>query len=390
VKVVYAQEPLPATCAASIFLAGPTPRDASVPSWRPEAIALLRAKGFDGTVFVPEPEGSLFDESFAYEAQVEWESRTLARADVIVFWVPRRVVGMPALTTNDEWGFHKDSGRVVFGAPDDAEKVRYQRWWADQLAVPHARTLDATLDHALAQLGEVTAEDRRAGGECDVPLAVWRRPEFKRWHARQKSAGNTLVAARLLWTFRAGSSRSRLVFWALQVDVHVGAEGRRKHNEVLLGRADVSATVLYRRAARWRDTEVVLVREFRSPGSAPDGFVHELPAGSSFHAVTPLRTAVEEVAEEVGLTLAPEALRDHGSRPLMATMSTHHGHVFSCELDVSAITALRASAHTPRGLAEHSEQTWVEVRTVGDLLEKRDVDWSTLGMVLAVLHDAHD
>jgi len=388
VNIVYAQEPLPATCAASIFLAGPTPRDASVPSWRPEALALLRAKGFTGTVFVPEPEKRLFDESFAYEAQVEWETRALARADVIVFWIPRRVVGMPALTTNDEWGFHKDSGRVVFGAPDDAEKVRYQRWWADHLAVPHARTLDQALDQALAQLGEVTPEDHRAGGECDVPLVVWRRPEFRRWLARQRSAGNALVGAKLLWTFRAGASRSRLVFWALQVDVHVGAEGRHKGNEVLLGRADVSATVLYRPAPRWRDTEVVLVREFRSPGSAPDGFVHELPAGSSFHASTPLRTAVEEVAEEVGLTLAPEALRDHGSRPLMATMSTHHAHVFSCELDRAAIDALRASAHTPRGLVEHSEQTWVEVRTLGDLLETRDVDWSTLGMVLAALDDA--
>ena len=38
----------------SIFLAGPTPRSKEVKSWRPEAIRLLKEKGFDGVVFVPE------------------------------------------------------------------------------------------------------------------------------------------------------------------------------------------------------------------------------------------------------------------------------------------------------------------------------------------------
>lgn len=383
--VVYARQPLPELCSASIFLAGPTPRDAETPSWRPAALRRLAAHGFAGVVFVPEPAGGGFDESFEYEAQVEWEARALARADCVLFWIPRRLAGMPAFTTNDEWGFLKDSGRVVFGAPSEAEKIRYQRYWAERLAVPRAGTLDETIDRALALLGEVTPADRRVGAECEVPLLVWRRPEFQRWHGRQRAAGNRLLGAQLLWTFRAGSSRSRLVFWALQVDMHIASEDRRKTNEILLGRADVSSTVLYRRGATLRDTEVVLVREFRSPGSAPDGFVHELPGGSSFPGADPLHTAVEEVSEEVGLALAPTALRDHGARPLAATLSTHHGHTYSCELDAAAMARLRETAHLPRGLVEHSEQTWVEVRTLGDLLDQRDVDWSTLGMVLAAL-----
>lgn len=385
-QVVYAQQRLPESCAASIFLAGPTPRDAATASWRPDALRVLEGRGFEGVVFVPEPERGRF-EDLGYADQVAWEDRALARADCVLFWVPRRLDVMPAMTTNDEWGYLKDSGRVVFGAPDGAAKVRYQRWWAERLAVPHARTLEGTVDHALALLGPTTPEDHRAGGECDVPRLVWRRPEFQRWYARQRAAGHRLLGARLLWTFRAGPGRSRLVFWALQVDVLVAAEDRRKTNEVLLGRADLSATVLYRRGATLRDTEVVLVREYRSAGSAPDGFVHELPGGSSFHGADPRTTAVEEVSEEVGLDLDPGALRDHGSRPLVATMATHHGHVYSCALSAEALAALRATAGTPRGLVEHSEQTWVEVRTVGDLLDRRDADWSTLGMVLAALAD---
>ena len=38
----------------SIFLAGPSPRSSGVPSWRPQALDLLRALGFSGTVLVPE------------------------------------------------------------------------------------------------------------------------------------------------------------------------------------------------------------------------------------------------------------------------------------------------------------------------------------------------
>ena len=38
----------------SIFLAGPTPRDGNVISWRIEACKILEKLGFDGIVYVPE------------------------------------------------------------------------------------------------------------------------------------------------------------------------------------------------------------------------------------------------------------------------------------------------------------------------------------------------
>jgi len=42
---VYALEDLPDPCRASLFLAGPTPRDPVTPSWRPEALRLLGLHG---------------------------------------------------------------------------------------------------------------------------------------------------------------------------------------------------------------------------------------------------------------------------------------------------------------------------------------------------------
>lgn len=385
-QVVYAQSALPTRCLASIFLAGPTPRDARTPSWRPEALALLAARGFAGTVFVPEPEDGAFRDD--YDAQVAWETAALDRADCVLFWIPRDLAAMPALTTNDEWGHLKDSGRVVLGAPPEAAKVRYQRWWAERLGVAARDTLADTIDAALDALGPLGEGDRREGGACDVPLLVWRRPEFQRWYGRLCAAGHRLDGARLLWTFRARRPPRAVVLWALQVDVWITAEARAKRNEVLLGRGDLSATVLYRRGESLRDSEVVLVREFRSAGSGADGFVHELPGGSSWHGADPRRTAAEEVEEEVGMALAPSALREVGARPLAATLCVHHAHVYALALTPAQIDALRATAGAPRGLIEHSEVTWVEVRRVGEILDARDVDWSTVGMILAALADA--
>lgn len=101
-NLVYAPEPLPSLVGArSIFLAGPTPRSQDVKSWRPEAVRLLTEAGFTGTLLLPEDRGGVFHGD--YDTQVEWETEALQRATVILFWIPRDLATMPALTTNDEW-----------------------------------------------------------------------------------------------------------------------------------------------------------------------------------------------------------------------------------------------------------------------------------------------
>lgn len=107
----------------SIFLAGPTPRDEAVHSWRPYAIKLLREMGFDGVVYVPEY--STGEVLHNYDNQIEWEWKALDQAGAILFWVPRKLDNMPAFTTYVEFGLFVKEDRTFYGRPDNAELIRY-------------------------------------------------------------------------------------------------------------------------------------------------------------------------------------------------------------------------------------------------------------------------
>lgn len=154
---VFVPEPLPS--GPSIFLAGPTPRDRQVATWRPHALSLLA--DVPGYAFVPETADWGWHGDFA--EQVEWEEAGLRQATVIVFWVPRALHDMPGFTTNIEFGRWMDSQRVVFGAPVDAPRTGYMRYYCNKLGIPQADTLEGTLELAAAMLAERVAG--RIGGE---------------------------------------------------------------------------------------------------------------------------------------------------------------------------------------------------------------------------------
>lgn len=144
-KIAYALQPLD----KSIFLAGPTPRPHKpVPSWRPEAIAMLRDElGFTGTVFVPESaDGKPHDE---YLHQVSWEWEGLNQCTVAAFWIPRVLETMPAMTTNVEFGLVAASGKMVLGAPPEAEKIGYLHELAARFNAPIYKTMRETLEEAV-------------------------------------------------------------------------------------------------------------------------------------------------------------------------------------------------------------------------------------------------
>jgi hypothetical protein len=134
VKVVHAPQELPEAeegysgsiiVPNSIFLAGPTPRDSGVKSWRPEALAILKEWGFTGYAFVPETED--WGWCGNYNRQVEWEWDALGRASRVLFWVPRDLETMPAFTTNVEFGMMAmyNHERMILGFPEGAPKNRY-------------------------------------------------------------------------------------------------------------------------------------------------------------------------------------------------------------------------------------------------------------------------
>ena len=130
----------------AFFLAGPTPRSTDVKSWRPEALEYLRRTGFDGDVLVPERKD--WKVKFGYCDQVEWETRGLERCSVVLFWVPRNMTTMPALTTNVEFGMYIKSDKIIYGRPNEAENVRYldslyKRWQGEP-----CYTIEQTLNAA--------------------------------------------------------------------------------------------------------------------------------------------------------------------------------------------------------------------------------------------------
>lgn len=110
----------------SIFLAGPTPREVETPSWRDDACRILEEIGFDGIVYEPEYSNKIAKES--YDDQAMWEREALTAASLIIFWIPRDLPKMPAFTTNVEFGYWIHTGKILYGRPDDAEKIKYLDW----------------------------------------------------------------------------------------------------------------------------------------------------------------------------------------------------------------------------------------------------------------------
>lgn len=110
----------------SIFLAGPTPRDKEITSWRNEACKILEKLNFDGLVYIPEY--SSWKPKADYVDQAMWERKALTHASIIVFWIPRKLPEMPAFTTNVEFGYWSHTNKVIYGRPDNAEKIKYLDW----------------------------------------------------------------------------------------------------------------------------------------------------------------------------------------------------------------------------------------------------------------------
>lgn len=383
---IYAREQLPIKMIRSIFLAGPTPRDQETPSWRPEALQILEELGYDGHVFIPEPHDGKWLKD--YEGQVEWEDAALNQADCILFWVPRDLDTMPAFTTNDEWGYWKSSGKVVFGAPEDAPKMAYQKHYAEKHKVPTATTLRDTLKLAMKAVEDGRL---RVNGETKVPLYVWNQPSFGSWLSYQNNAGNVLKDARVLWTFRVGNNLDKMFCWVLHVKVYVTSEDRIKDNEFVLGRPDISSVVLWHRAESLEDTRVVLVREFRSPVRTLDGFLREPPGGSAKLGTVitdPKHTALEELKEETDFVIDAKRLRAKPLRQLYGTLSSVGAFVYSAEITTEELAFFQAQAGRVHGVVADSEQTYTEIHRVGDLLQNPLTDWATLGMIFSSLADA--
>jgi len=126
---------------SSVFLAGPTHRKdvEEKYKWRNEAIKIFSGFHYEGNLFIPEP--------FAgdYKYQIAWEEKHLEMATVIMFWIPRDMEELPALTTNIEFGEWMKSGKVVLGYPKDAVHMNYLRYKAEKYGIPISHSIIDTI-----------------------------------------------------------------------------------------------------------------------------------------------------------------------------------------------------------------------------------------------------
>jgi ADP-ribose pyrophosphatase YjhB (NUDIX family) len=377
-QIVYAQEDAPSSYDQSVFLVGPTPRDAGTPSWRPAFIDALGAAGYTGVVFVPELRSGQRHQG--YEFQVEWEKKHLDMADVIAAWVPRRLPEMPAFTTNVEFGRYVASGRMVYGRPSDAENVRYLDWLFKKHArcrepVDSMELLARDVTEMIETMGGPGWRPRR-DGERHVPLNIWNLPSFQSWYTALLAAGNRLDWAEPLWTFPA---TGHPFAFALKVKLWVESEQRHKANEFILARPDVSCVLAYHKAADVWGTKIVMVREARAPARNVSGKVLELPSGSGmFDLIT---NAIHELEEETGLRIPADRFVAVQCRQLAATWSVHAAYLYAVELTDAEIAQAEASSGRRYGVSGDSEQTRVEVKTLKELLLYNDADWSMIGML---------
>ena len=126
-RIIYSDQKIPKRLGIkSMFLLGPTPRDLVTPSWRIEALEILKKLKYDGTVLVPERR--VRKANISYDDQVEWEDEAMNRALYNVFWIPRNLTTMPAFTTNVEFGRLYKYSNTLYGRPADAPKNRYLDW----------------------------------------------------------------------------------------------------------------------------------------------------------------------------------------------------------------------------------------------------------------------
>lgn len=385
-SAVYATEPLPQAFWVSLFLAGPTQTSSDGESWRDEALRLLGSRGFDGVVLVPE--GRPGRAELNADAACAWEDEALRHCDLILMWLPESA--LTDFRAVEQWGLLQRSGKIVLGTNQRQGPLLRA---AEKRRVPIARTLPELL--ALAQ--QLTRPGAlRRGGERSVPLHLWRSPSFQSWFRALVSSGHRLEGVELEWAHRSRGVGRPPFLWAMRPRVQVRSERRQLTGEVVIGRADVSAAVLYHRPPGTPpgQTRIVVVREFRAAVRNRGGFAWMLPSGSAArageHSHDARATAAQEVFEETGLRIPIDALQPVPSfdRQLLASLTSHHAQLFRAALTPQQLEAAQktAAAGKPLG-ASPSERCYVAVRTVDDLLGDPDVDWSHLGMILYAMHD---
>jgi hypothetical protein len=380
--LVYTLEAIPSSITKSIFLAGPSlrPEQEHLVSWRIKAIEILKMLNYDGVVFVPESRSGNYKD-LEFSKVNDWEFKCLNMADNILFYINRDISkNILGLTTNTEIGLWFNSGKCILCTEPNADNIRYQESLAKKYNVPLFHDLYNSFKCIIDKQGEGAI---RNDGERCIPLLVWNHPGFQSYYTNMKLSGNQLIEAKVL---DVSMIKDFLFSFKLWVNIFIKSENRYKNNEFVITRTDISACVLFYPRPDILESEVVIIKEFRSPVNNKTGFVYEIPGGSSFKPnMDPKETILEEIYEECGFTPDINKLNFIQNRQLASTMLTHQAHVWSYELDMYELNEIKQLSTTTHGNIEDTELTYIEIHKVYELLSNTIVDWSNMGMILSTV-----
>lgn len=163
-NINYSNEPIRSSLTAehSVFLAGPTLRNEPFEkSWRKYACDKLKELGYKGLVYVPEFETGTMKPDLTEQAG--WERKGLTNADIILFYIPRKIPELAGYTTNVEFGMWlaKKPDNCMLCIPEWAEKVNYLKWlWKQE--VPE-KPIYSDLDDALKAIIHEQVNHKKRG-----------------------------------------------------------------------------------------------------------------------------------------------------------------------------------------------------------------------------------
>ena len=376
--VVHSREDIPSTEMKSIFLAGPTPRKKHNLDWRSEAIEILKELGYNGVVYTPTEREGEFDRNVLVE-QCAWEYKAMMACDAIVFWIPRQKrqdFEMIALTTNVEFGRFFESNKLICGAPNDAKAIEYLKIISEN-RYEWTNTLRDTLKRAVDYCGEGVY---REGAECLVPKHIFESTQFQNWYKSHKNNKNKLTNFKTMFEYIAPYSK-HLFLTVFKPDVFIADENRKKNNEFVIARTDMSYICAYYKTKK--KTQVLLCEEFRSPVVNNDSKIYELIGGSSDDlSADELQTAADEFFEEAGLKLKKNRFRKVDIKQSSATLCSHRITLYAVELSKEEAKHFEAD-NDIHGMVEETEQIHLHMVDLDEALKK--VDWTNAGMIMTAV-----
>lgn len=236
------------------------------------------------------------------------------------------------------------------------------------------------LEDCLDRIGEGV---ERIDGETLVTCNIFKSFQFQDWYSKHKKLGNYITYFKQTSIITFNDDKVLFGFSA-HIHININGEDRQKTNEWIFSRLPVSYVVPF-----YKDEEgkihLILTREFRTPANNDEGYVYELPGGSTVkQGVNPIENGAKELEEETGIKIEDIGrFKLLGNRQTFATYLTMNLFALSVELTKEEFEDCKLRVENEDVLGENEEERIrLFITNEKELKEgKYPVDWTTLGLI---------